>query len=89
MLLHAHNQGQRTALKRFKLAGPMGANIGIQPRGDEQSHGTERLPYPARSPTSDPDGQDPNMSSGLWNMSDIDHLAPGRADGSFGQEVIG
>jgi hypothetical protein len=29
------------------------------------------------------------MSSWLWNISDIDHLAPGRADGSFGQEVIG
>lgn len=88
-LAQAWRQGTRSALARFKLAGPMGADIGVQPRGDEQSHGTERLQYPARPPTSDPDGQDPDMSSWLWNISDIDHLAPGRADGSFGQEVIG
>lgn len=89
MLARAHNQGKLAALARFKLAGPMGADVGVQPRGDELSHGTERLQYPARSPASDPDGQDPNMSSWLWNISDIDHLAPGRADGTFGQEVIG
>lgn len=79
----------RAVLARFKLGSSMGANIGVQPRGDELSHGTERFQYPSRSPSSTPDGQDPGMSSRLWNISDVDHLAPGRADGSFGQEVIG
>jgi hypothetical protein len=89
VLAHAHNQGRQAALAQFKLGNSMGADIGVQPRGDELSHGTERFQYPARSPASSPDNQDPDMSSWLWNISDIDHLAPGRADGSFGQEVIG
>lgn len=88
-LVRACRRGAHSALVRFKLAGPMGADIGVQPRGDEQSHGTERLQYLTRSPATDPDGQDPDMSSWLWNISDVDHLAPGRTDGSFGQEVIG
>lgn len=88
-LVLACRGGTRAALARFKLAGSMGADVGVAPRGDEQSHGTERVQYPARAPGSDPDGQDPSMSSRLWDVSDVDHLAPGRADGSFGQEVIG
>lgn len=67
----------------------MGANVGVMPRGPEQSHGTELLQYPKRSPATDPNSQDPDMSSWLWNISDIDHMAPGRSDGTFGQEVIG
>lgn len=89
MLKQAHNQGVQAALARFKLSDAMGAPPGVAPRGDEQSHGTERHEYPARSPTSAPDGQDPDMPDWLWNISDIDHLAPGRADGTYGQEVIG
>lgn len=85
----AFDDGKYAALTRFKLSGAMGASAGIQPRGDEQSHGTARLQYPPRPPGSDPDGQDPNMSDWLWNISDVDHLAPGRADGTYGQEVIG
>lgn len=88
-LTRACHDGRAAALARFKLASAMGADAGVMPRGDEQSHGTERLQYPSRSPASAPDGQDPDMSSWLWNISDIDHMAPGRADGSFGQEVIG
>lgn len=88
-LVRACKRGAQSALARFKLAGPMGANVGVAPRGDEQSHGTTRVQYPIRTPGSDPDGQDPDMSSWLWDVSDIDRLAPGRADGSFGQEVIG
>jgi len=85
----ARRSGVESALARFKLAGAMGAPAGVQPHGSEHSHGTTRLPYPPRSPGSDPAGQDPNMPDWLWNISDIDHLAPGRADGTYGQEVIG
>ncbi len=89
MLKQARNQGVRAALARFKLSGAMGAPPGVAPRGDEQSHGTERHQYPARSPASDPNNQDPDMSDWLWTVSDVNHLAPGRADGTYGQEVIG
>jgi hypothetical protein len=85
----ARSAGVASALARFKLSGAMGASPGVAPRGDEQSHGTERLQYPSRSPASAPGGQDPNMPDWLWNVSDVDHLAPGRADGTYGQEVIG
>lgn len=85
----AFENGHRAALTRFKLSNAMGANPGVAPQGDEQSHGTERHQYPTRSPASIPDGQDPDMPDWLWNISDIDHLAPGRADGTYGQEVIG
>lgn len=88
-LLAAHRRGVTSALSRFKLSGAMGASPGVMPRGDEQSHGTDRHQYPARSPASSPGGQDPDMPDELWNISDIDHLAPGRADGTYGQEVIG
>lgn len=90
----AYDQGARAALERLKLAGPAGADIAVQPKGDEWSHGTERVQYAQR------DGQDPNgmptsewradMPDWLWeNFTSYDHMAPGRADGSFGQEVIG
>lgn len=76
-------------LARDKTSGALGADVGVAPSGDEQSHGTQRNQYPARSPATDPNGQDPNMTDWLWDISDIDHLAPGRADGTYGQEVIG
>lgn len=85
----AHAAGIASAMARFKLASAMGANAGVMPRGDEQSHGTERHQYPARSPTEIPGAQTTNMSDWLWTLSDIDSLAPGRADGTYGQEVIG
>lgn len=88
-LRFAHHNGVNRALTRFKLSSAMGANPGVQPRGVEQSHGTERLQYPAKSPAAEPNGQDPNMPDWLWNLSDINHLAPGRSDGTYGQEVIG
>lgn len=89
MLKQAHSRGVYSALVRFKLSGAMGAPISVQPRGDEQSHGTAQHQYPARSPASSPNSQDPDMPDWLWNISDIDHLAPGRADGTYGQEAIG
>lgn len=85
----AQRNGVLSALTRFKLSGALGASPGVAPRGDEQSHGTDRHQYPARPPTSDPNNQDPNMPDWLWTVSDINHLAPGRADGTYGQEVIG
>lgn len=88
-LLAAHRRGVASALSRFKLSGAMGASPGIALQGDEQSHGTDRHQYPARSPASAPDGQNPDMPDWLWDISDIDRLAPGRADGTYGQEVIG
>jgi hypothetical protein len=85
----AHRDGVASALSRFKLSGALGAPPGVAPRGDEQSHGTDRHQYPARSPASTPDSQDPDMPDWLWTVSDVGHLAPGRADGTYGQEVIG
>lgn len=94
MLKRAHNHGVQTALARFKLAGPMGADPGVMPSGDEQSHGTDRVQYAKR------EGNEPNATSTSvehanapnWLLdlfTTYDHMAPGRADGSFGQEVIG
>lgn len=81
--------GVASALARFKLSGVLGAPPGVAPRGEERSHGTERHQYPSRSPSETPLSQDPDMPDRLWNISDISRLAPGRADGTYGQEVIG
>lgn len=85
----AQRDGVTRALARFKLASALGAPPGVAPRGEEHSHGTGRHQYPPRSPSMAPASQDPNMPDRLWNMSDISRLAPGRADGTYGQEVIG
>lgn len=92
----AFEAGRLAALTHFKLAGPMGADIGVQPKGDEVSHGTERVPYAARetpsdgAPTLDGSEAGANMPDWLWdNFTTYDRAAPGRADGTFGQEVIG
>lgn len=90
----AYNAGVRAALAKF--AGPMGADAGVQPKGDEVSHGTERIPYAKRETPSD-GGQGADASAARASMPDwlwdsfttYDQIAPGRADGSFGQEVIG
>jgi hypothetical protein len=67
----------------------MGADAGVQPKGDEVSHGTERVQYTKRAP-SDLALPPTNMPDWLWNnFTTYDQIAPGRADGTFGQEVIG
>ena len=90
MLRGAFVAGSRAALAKFASA--MGANAGVMPTGDEVSHGTELLPYPKR------DGASPDLASAargdmpdwLWdNFTTYDNVAPGRADGTWGQEVIG
>lgn len=84
----AYDQGARAALATLKLAGPMGAEPGVQPKGPEQSHGTARVQYPAQQ-----DGTSAaraSMPDWLWdNFTTYDRMAPGRSDGTFGQEVIG
>lgn len=93
MIKQAFAAGHRAALERFKLAGPMGADSGVMPSGDEQSHGTERTQYAKR------EGNEPNATSTSaeranapdWLLdlfTTYDHIAPGGAS-SFGQEVIG
>lgn len=93
MIKQAHKAGQLAALARFKLAGPMGADPGVMPSGDEQSHGTERTQYAKR------DGAEPNATPTSADQADMpdwlldlfttyDHIAPGGAS-DFGQEVIG
>jgi hypothetical protein len=74
----------------------MGADVGVQPRGDEVSHGTERIPYAKRQTPNDGASAQTagsavsNMPDWLWDhFTTYDQIAPGRADGSFGQEVIG
>lgn len=82
-LVEAYRQGVRDA--RTKLAGPMGADIGVAPRGDEQSHGTETIPYPSgRRETTDHDKIDR-----LWDLFGKGREAPGGTGGQYGTETIG
>lgn len=101
MLKTSYNRGAHAALCRFKVAidlpgtAPMGADYGVSPAGDEQSHGTDRTVYPPRR-TSDGTSaapaeglpQDQFNTDWLWDISKYDALAPG-ATGEWGQEVVG
>lgn len=91
-LLDAVRRGKDAALARFKLAGPMGADSGVMPRGEEHSHGTDSVQYARREPEAGPaDASRANMPDWLWDIFTTHDrgMAPGRADGTFGQEVIG
>jgi len=85
-LNQAYNTGAMTALVRYKMADAvLGARHGVQPPGDTLSSGTALIPYagrPSMSPT-DPAAQAKAKGAvdDLWNLSDIDHLAPGLAGG--------
>jgi len=96
MLKSAYNQGVHAALVRFKLAGPLGADM---PPGSVGAHGTQfSLPYSPRT-NANPEAGEPydpaaqinteDRIDKLWNISDIDHMAPGGAGGQYGEEVIG
>lgn len=87
MIARAHQAGRDAALRRFKIAGPMGADYGVAPRGDEQSHGSADTAYAPRAPT-DPSQPPTSMSDWLWAMSEHDRLAPGAAS-EYGSETIG
>lgn len=89
MLKTSFNKGALAALHHFKLASSMGASIPIQPPGPEVSHGTELLPYPAQQ--TDASAAQDSMPDWLWdNFTTYDKgMAPGSADGSYGQETIG
>ena len=83
-------------LTGFGCANPLAdfrAEPGVQPKGPEQSHGTEQIQYARRSGSADPKSNSAapsNMPDWLWdNFTTYDRMAPGRADGTFGQEVIG
>ncbi len=82
----AYDAGARAAL--VKYASAMGADAGVQPRGPEVSHGTVRVEYPAQAEGTS--AARANMPDWLWdNFTTYDQIAPGRADGTYGQEVIG
>jgi hypothetical protein len=82
----AYNKGVQDALAKY--ANAMGAEAGVQPRGPEVSHGTERTQYPAQAEGTS--AARANMPDWLWDhFTTYDRIAPGRADGTFGQEVIG
>lgn len=83
----AYTCGVRAAFAKFASA--MGADAGVQPKGDEVSHGTERVQYPAQ--TQGTSAARAGMPDQLWDtFTTYDRgMAPGRADGTFGQEVIG
>lgn len=94
MLRDAFTAGARAA--RAKFAGAMGVDAGVMSSGPEQSHGTERIQYAPRETPND--GQPPQQTSALaadmpdwlWdNFTSYDRVAPGRADGTWGQETIG
>ncbi len=98
MLQNAYNSGVQAALARFKLAGTLGADYGVGPKGTEMSHGTDRFMYPPQAGANPAPGEpfDPrqrlraeDQSDFLWNISEYDRLAPGGAGGQYGQEVIG
>jgi hypothetical protein len=96
MLRRAYNSGVAAACQRFKVAidirpGTLGADRPVAPPGEEQSHGTELLPYPK----ADSGGQLPSETPGknygvdfLWDTSNYDNWAPG-ATGEWGSETIG
>jgi hypothetical protein len=95
-LRDTYTRGANAALTCFKLANSMGADSGVQPTGDEVSHGTDRIQYAKRETPNDGAPADAasawraNMPDWLWdNFTTYDQIAPGRADGSYGQEVIG
>ena len=79
----AYDKGKKAAFARFKLAETMGADYGVAPRGEEQSHGTAEIPYQGRGQTTDPD-----MSQWLWDIFGEGREAPG-AVGEYGTETIG
>ena len=88
-------QGLTSALTHYGLAkhaAVMGANYGVNPTGDEQSHGTERIEYPRRYRSSSAPfetlHQDQFNGDWLWKNQDLDHMAPGKVEG-FGTENIG
>ncbi len=96
MLKSAYNQGVHAALSHFKLAGTLGAE---PPPGSVEAHGSQfSIPYAPRS-SSNPAPGEPydevaqgvtqDRTDHLWNISDIDHIAPGGAGGQYGEEVIG
>ncbi|SRR6266542_93220 len=99
MLRPSYSRGVAAALRRYKLAdGTLGADYGVAPRGDEQSHGTRLNQYPTRGASNPSLGSEQQFTTNahgkdygtdfLWNLTSYDHLAPG-ATGEFGQEVIG
>ena len=77
----SYNSGVNAAFSRFKLAGPLGANVGVMPKGPEVSHGTSTNTYPKTDAT---DTQSKGKVDSLWNISDIGHMSAGHND-----EVIG
>jgi len=96
VLKSAYNQGVQAAIARYKLADTMGAT---PPPGSVETHGSNfSLPYTPRT-SDNPAAGDPydpaaqinteDRIDKLWNISDIDHMAPGGAGGQYGAEVIG
>jgi len=94
MLGDAYAAGVRTAMQ--KLAGPMGADMKPMPSGPEQTHGTDRIQYAPTTGVNDGTKTDRasatrgGLPGWLWdNFTTYDAIAPGYADGSYGQETIG
>lgn len=91
MRLHgAYIQGARAAVAKF--AGTLGASIGVQPTGPVVSHGTMATRYPPRAAPEPAvhSSQAASAAASLWDsFTSNDRLAPGRADGTFSDAVIG
>jgi hypothetical protein len=88
----AYTQGVYAARACFKQANALGADAGVAPKGPEWSHGTARTQYAERGREHAHGSEDAaNMPDWLWDhfTSYDDDMAPGRADGSYSQEVIG
>jgi hypothetical protein len=96
VLKETYRLGSSAACRFLKLAGPMGADHGVMPTGDGPTHGTELIPYAKRDSINDGNKASlagsaiSNLPSWLWdNFTTYDKIAPGRSDGTYGQEVIG
>ena len=86
LLEEARAKGAAAAIAHFKLADTMGADYGVAPSGDEQSHGTDTVTY---APSRGHENQDPNMPDWLFDLFATDRQGPGGAGGQYGTETIG
>jgi hypothetical protein len=96
--------GAKAALRRMKIAGPMGADHGVMPSGQEVSHGTDRTQYARKdqaSPVDNTQGVTDHGNPSWWRdlmpewlldtftSYEKSDTAPGQSDGGYGEEVIG
>jgi len=94
MITNCYERGRTCALIHYKLANSLGSTVGVAPRGEEWSHGTNFNSYPKRPSSTEPG--DPVSSiirkdriDKEFDFADtMKNPGPG-ATGEYGQEVKG